>query len=255
MHKRIPVIALAILALLASTLLTPPAPAEAVGSPALQATFSSPANGWSKVERWNDPDPNFVTETFPADGRGNQTGTQLTYFGGVTQPSSGSFLMYYAPSWKHEPQGRPGPARAGRDAERRPGVGEPQPERPWWMRLGRLPDHRPHAVTRRRRLQGVRCQLRAHLRRQLHAGADHRRRDRDHQDRAQRAEGRHRRLVEGCDRSADVRVEREEALGHGVPERRAQARAARRPEQGHGHAVPARHPEHRAPCGPNAAAR
>jgi len=107
MSKRSPVIALAILAVLVSPFGAPASPAQAVGSPTLQATYSPVANGWNKVERWNDPDPNFTTEIFPADGRGNQSGTQLTYFGGVTQPSSGSFLMYYAPSWNTNPKAVP----------------------------------------------------------------------------------------------------------------------------------------------------
>lgn len=75
------------------------APASAVGSLTLEATYTSVNNGWAKVERWRDADANFPQEAYPADGRGDQDGDRLTYFGGVTKPHSSRFLMYYAPKW------------------------------------------------------------------------------------------------------------------------------------------------------------
>lgn len=80
------------------------APAAAAGTTTLEATYTSVNNGWAKVERWHDSDPNFPQELFPAGGRGDQTGDRLTYFGGDAQPHSGSFLMYYAPGWNTNPE-------------------------------------------------------------------------------------------------------------------------------------------------------
>lgn len=74
-------------------------PAQAVGNPVLEATYTSVNHGWDKVERWSDPDSNFTPEIFPADGRGNQTDERLTYFGNDPQPDSDTFLLYYAPDW------------------------------------------------------------------------------------------------------------------------------------------------------------
>jgi hypothetical protein len=85
------------IALTVSGLITPLA--RGVGSLTVEATFTSVANGWAKVERIHDSDPNFPTENYPPDGRGNQDGQRLTFFGGVTQPSSSRFLLYYAPGW------------------------------------------------------------------------------------------------------------------------------------------------------------
>jgi pimeloyl-ACP methyl ester carboxylesterase len=65
----------------------------------LEATFTTVANGWVQVERYLDTTPGFTQEQFPPDGRGNQDGQRLTFFGGVTQPFSGRFLLYYAPGW------------------------------------------------------------------------------------------------------------------------------------------------------------
>lgn len=79
-------------------------PATAAGTTTLEATYTSVNNGWEKVERWHDSDPNFPQELFPAGGRGDQTGDRLTYFGGDPQPHSGSFLMYYGPGWDTNPK-------------------------------------------------------------------------------------------------------------------------------------------------------
>lgn len=88
------------LALLASLLAMPTHPAAAAGTTVLDATFSSPANGWAKVERYHDTDASFPQEAYPPDGRGNQEGLRLTYFNTVTQPRSNTFLVYSAPHWQ-----------------------------------------------------------------------------------------------------------------------------------------------------------
>jgi len=76
------------------------APAEAVGTTVLDASYPSVANGWVKVERWHDTDTNLPQEAYPPDGRGDQDGQRLTFFGGVQRPRSNSFLLYYAPHWQ-----------------------------------------------------------------------------------------------------------------------------------------------------------
>jgi hypothetical protein len=92
---------LLVTACVTAALIAPTAPsASAAGTVVKDATFSPVSNGWSKVERWHDTDTNFPTEAFPPDGRGDQKGDRLTYFGGVARPNSGSFLMYYAPKWQ-----------------------------------------------------------------------------------------------------------------------------------------------------------
>jgi hypothetical protein len=73
--------------------------AAAAGTMVLDATYAPVPYGWAKVERWHDTDPSFPTELFPPDDRGDQSGERLTYFGGVTRPNSGSFLLYHAPHW------------------------------------------------------------------------------------------------------------------------------------------------------------
>ncbi|MDI6768805.1 MAG: hypothetical protein QMD04_03930 [Anaerolineales bacterium] len=73
--------------------------ASATSSRALEATYTSVANGWVKVERWKDNSANFLAEAYPPDGRGNQTGQRLTFFNNVAQPHSSRFLLYYAPGW------------------------------------------------------------------------------------------------------------------------------------------------------------
>src|SRR5689334_21567562 len=74
------------LALLASLLAIPAHPAAAAGTTVLDATFSSPANGWAKVERYHDTDASIPTEAYPPDGRGDQEGLRLTYFNNVLRP-------------------------------------------------------------------------------------------------------------------------------------------------------------------------
>jgi hypothetical protein len=77
-------------------------------NPVLEATYSSSlANGWVRVERWRDPAPAFTQETFPPDGRGDQSGQRVTFFGGDATPHSSRFLMYYAPHWNANPKATP----------------------------------------------------------------------------------------------------------------------------------------------------
>jgi hypothetical protein len=77
-----------------------PASAGATASVSLEATFSSGiANGWVQVERYRDNSSGFLAETYPPDGRGDQTGQTKTFFGGVARPLSSRFLLYSAPGW------------------------------------------------------------------------------------------------------------------------------------------------------------
>jgi hypothetical protein len=73
----------------------------------LEATHTSVANGWSKVERYRDTTTGFVQEQFPPDGRGDQAGQRRTFFGGVGRPHSSRFLLYYAPGWNTNPKTTP----------------------------------------------------------------------------------------------------------------------------------------------------
>ncbi|GAA3200625.1 esterase/lipase family protein [Nonomuraea roseoviolacea] len=73
----------------------------------LEATYTSVANGWSSVERYLDTTPGFTQESYPPDGRGDQDGQRLTFFGGVKRPFSGRFLLYHAPGWNTNPKTTP----------------------------------------------------------------------------------------------------------------------------------------------------
>lgn len=77
--------------------------AEATPSLTLEATYPTVQNGWDEVERWRDNGSGFLAEDYPPDGRGNQEGQRLTFFGGVEQPSSSRFLLYHAPGWDTNP--------------------------------------------------------------------------------------------------------------------------------------------------------
>src|SRR5260370_9826824 len=69
-------------------------------SPVLEGTYTtSISNGWVQVERWRDPGTAFTQETFPPDGRCNQSGQRVTFFNGIATPNSARFLLYYAPTW------------------------------------------------------------------------------------------------------------------------------------------------------------
>lgn len=93
--------------LTAALLWAPVAPVRAT-SPVLEATYTtSISNGWAQVERWRDPSTAFAQETFPPDGRGNQTGQRVTFFGGNATPQSAHFLLYYAPNWNTAPNTTP----------------------------------------------------------------------------------------------------------------------------------------------------
>lgn len=86
-------------ALLGGLLAAVPATAHAAGPLTLEATYTSVANGWVKVERYLDTTAGFTQEQYPPDGRGDQDGQRLTFFGGVKEPFSGRFLLYSAPGW------------------------------------------------------------------------------------------------------------------------------------------------------------
>ncbi len=81
--------------------------ALATDSLVLEATYTSVENGWVKVERWRDTNPDFLPEDYPPDGRGDQTGQRLTFFDNVAQPHSSRFLLYYAPGWDTNPRPYP----------------------------------------------------------------------------------------------------------------------------------------------------
>jgi hypothetical protein len=89
-----------LVALALSALVVPATSSQAAGTTVLDATYTSVANGWVKVERYHDTDASFPTEAYPPDGRGNQEGQRLTFFGGVTRPRSNQFLLYHAPHWQ-----------------------------------------------------------------------------------------------------------------------------------------------------------
>ncbi|MFJ1751458.1 esterase/lipase family protein [Kitasatospora sp. NPDC088134] len=93
-------------ALLAGALLAlgpvPVRAATAATAPAYltrEAVFTAPGNGWAQVERYLDGTPGFTQEQYPDDGRGDQDGARVTWFGGVGRPFSGRFLLYSAAGW------------------------------------------------------------------------------------------------------------------------------------------------------------
>src|SRR5262249_45843226 len=75
-----------------------PTAAAASGPVTLEATYTSPSYGWTKVERWYDSNPGFIPAQYPADGRLDQTGQRLTFFGSA-RPAAGRFLLSYGPGW------------------------------------------------------------------------------------------------------------------------------------------------------------
>lgn len=93
-----------VLVAVASMTLASPIPVHAAASVTLEATFTSVANGWVRVERYLDTTPGFPQEQYPPDGRGDQDGQRLTFFGNVREPFSGRFLLYYAPGWNSNPR-------------------------------------------------------------------------------------------------------------------------------------------------------
>lgn len=81
---------------------------QATSSRTLEATFThNIQNGWVRVERWRDTNPNFKAESYPPDGRLDQTGQRLIFFDNVARPASGRFLLYYAPGWDTNPNPTP----------------------------------------------------------------------------------------------------------------------------------------------------
>ncbi|MFJ5880589.1 esterase/lipase family protein [Kitasatospora cineracea] len=97
-------------ALLAAALLAlglAPAPATAAtaavpGYLTREAAFPAPGNGWAQVERYLDTTTGFRQEQYPADGRGDQDGARVAYFG-AARPYSGRFLLYSAQGWDTAP--------------------------------------------------------------------------------------------------------------------------------------------------------
>lgn len=80
----------------------------AAGFLQLEASYTSNIeNSWVKVERWRDTASDFTQETFPSDGRGDQSGQRKIFFGGDESPHSSRFLMYYAPGWDSNPKATP----------------------------------------------------------------------------------------------------------------------------------------------------
>src|SRR5919198_1599376 len=84
-----------------STVATPATPAQAAlpSYLTLEASYTSVQNSWVRVERYRDSTPGFVPEDYPPDGRGDQDGQRLTFFGGDATPHSSRFLLYHAPGW------------------------------------------------------------------------------------------------------------------------------------------------------------
>lgn len=83
------------------------APAEATGPLVLEATFSSPAHGWAKVERWRDDNPGYIAAQYPSDGRIDHTGQSWIHFGNTGKPASNKYLLSYAPGWDTNPKATP----------------------------------------------------------------------------------------------------------------------------------------------------
>lgn len=83
-----------------------PSVAYGTGPVTLEATFTSPSYGWSKVERWHDSNPGFIPAQYPSDGRLDQTGQRLTHFGSA-RPDAGRFLLSYGPGWSTNPKTTP----------------------------------------------------------------------------------------------------------------------------------------------------
>lgn len=74
------------------------AEAHATASRVQEATFTSVANGWERVERWRDDGSAFSVDPYLSDGRNDQTDQRATMFG-TARPSSNKFLLYHAPGW------------------------------------------------------------------------------------------------------------------------------------------------------------
>lgn len=74
----------------------------------LEESFSTQiVNGWESVERWKSSNSAFFQESYPSDGRGNQTGQRATFFGGIATPHSSQFLIYSAPDWNNNTKETP----------------------------------------------------------------------------------------------------------------------------------------------------
>lgn len=82
-------------------------PASATSSLTHEATYTTVAGGWAKVERWYDSSAGFITAKYPSDGRLDQTGQRKTHFGGAARPAMGRYLLSYAPGWNSNPKTTP----------------------------------------------------------------------------------------------------------------------------------------------------
>lgn len=80
------------------------APSALAGTPTVEATYTTVSNGWVMAERYLDTNSGFTQEQYPPDGRGDQDGQRLTFFGNVAKPFSGRFLLYHAPGWNTNPR-------------------------------------------------------------------------------------------------------------------------------------------------------
>lgn len=95
------------ISLAVSLAIMPARSADATSSLALEATYTTVADGWAKVERHYDSDPGFITADYPSDGRIDQTGQRKTFFGRTGRPAAGRFLLSYAPGWNTNPKTTP----------------------------------------------------------------------------------------------------------------------------------------------------
>jgi hypothetical protein len=105
-HQRL-FVALSVLAASIVAGVSIPAHAAAPSYLTLEATYTSVQNGWARVERYLDSTTGFTQEDYPPDGRGDQNGQRLTFFGGDATPFSGRFLLYHAPGWNSAPKPTP----------------------------------------------------------------------------------------------------------------------------------------------------
>ncbi|MFE0461273.1 esterase/lipase family protein [Kitasatospora sp. NPDC058965] len=99
MRRHIGWLLAAVLALTGALVQAGPAAAAVPSYLTMEASYGGVANGWDHVERYLDSTPGFHQEQYPQDGRGDQDGQRLTFFGGVKEPFSGRFLLYSAPGW------------------------------------------------------------------------------------------------------------------------------------------------------------
>ncbi|NDL57164.1 lipase [Phytoactinopolyspora sp. XMNu-373] len=91
----------------AATLAPPAAASSAPAHLDKLGDHTNVGNGWDRVEHYRDTRSGFAQEQFPPDGRGDQDGQRVTFFGGDAQPHSAEFLLYHAPGWDAATERRP----------------------------------------------------------------------------------------------------------------------------------------------------